>query len=369
MSTYRKEWDCCGDVTETDAWEPETCPFCTASPAAAVPDGALLELPTSQIYVRVWESMKEPGESLQLASQPYFTSEQMQAYARAAVEADRAHRSENTPQQEGCDSALRAEPAWRKTQTPCSVCEGQNYQCHHCDGMGIEPRKIDHYGDCRCALPQYCDGKCNPVFADELATRCRAEGGDGAVTNYGSLVDNSADRAQQGEPVAWACALNLDHTPMETPDVEWGAECTWAPEFKPFPLYRAATKAAAAADAPTEHSRFGSPAMQALILANLAAPAPDTGIPTAGEVEKAGWISVEDELPEPGERVLVTRFAGRVGNAEHPGHPGVPWVEVTRYMVNCSMFECDLLSTGNVTHWMRIAAAPQPPEAKAGEDA
>lgn len=29
MSTYRKEWDCCGDVTETDSWEPEVCPFCT----------------------------------------------------------------------------------------------------------------------------------------------------------------------------------------------------------------------------------------------------------------------------------------------------------------------------------------------------
>lgn len=29
MSTYRKEWDCCGGVTETEAWEPEHCPFCT----------------------------------------------------------------------------------------------------------------------------------------------------------------------------------------------------------------------------------------------------------------------------------------------------------------------------------------------------
>jgi hypothetical protein len=36
MGTYRKEWPCCGSVTETQAWEPEECPFCTpqATPAA-----------------------------------------------------------------------------------------------------------------------------------------------------------------------------------------------------------------------------------------------------------------------------------------------------------------------------------------------
>lgn len=28
MSMYRKEWGCCGSITETDAWEPEDCPFC-----------------------------------------------------------------------------------------------------------------------------------------------------------------------------------------------------------------------------------------------------------------------------------------------------------------------------------------------------
>lgn len=33
MSTYRKEWPCCDSVTETDAWEPERCPFCTGAPA------------------------------------------------------------------------------------------------------------------------------------------------------------------------------------------------------------------------------------------------------------------------------------------------------------------------------------------------
>jgi hypothetical protein len=28
MGMYRIEWDCCGSVTETDAWTPEECPFC-----------------------------------------------------------------------------------------------------------------------------------------------------------------------------------------------------------------------------------------------------------------------------------------------------------------------------------------------------
>lgn len=31
MSTYRKHWDCCDSVTETEAWEPEECPFCSNS--------------------------------------------------------------------------------------------------------------------------------------------------------------------------------------------------------------------------------------------------------------------------------------------------------------------------------------------------
>lgn len=42
MSTYRVEWRCCGSVTETEAWEPDSCPFCTPdqrTPAeAAAPD-------------------------------------------------------------------------------------------------------------------------------------------------------------------------------------------------------------------------------------------------------------------------------------------------------------------------------------------
>jgi hypothetical protein len=31
MGTYRAEWSCCGSVTETEAYVPEECPFCTES--------------------------------------------------------------------------------------------------------------------------------------------------------------------------------------------------------------------------------------------------------------------------------------------------------------------------------------------------
>ena len=54
MSTYRVEWDCCGSVTETEAWEPESCPFCTDPPktpmeaAASELLEALKDLTTAQ---------------------------------------------------------------------------------------------------------------------------------------------------------------------------------------------------------------------------------------------------------------------------------------------------------------------------------
>ena len=40
------------------------------------------------------------------------------------------------------------------------------------------------------------------------------------------------------EPVAWACSLDLAFKPMEKPDVDWGADCSWHPDYEPFPLYR-----------------------------------------------------------------------------------------------------------------------------------
>ena len=32
MSTYRVYWPCCDGVTETEAYEPEHCPFCHETP-------------------------------------------------------------------------------------------------------------------------------------------------------------------------------------------------------------------------------------------------------------------------------------------------------------------------------------------------
>ena len=40
MSTYRIEWPCCGDVTETQAWEPQECPFCNPRTLPILPAAA-----------------------------------------------------------------------------------------------------------------------------------------------------------------------------------------------------------------------------------------------------------------------------------------------------------------------------------------
>lgn len=77
MSTYRREWACFGSVTETDAWEPEFCPFCVnaecAAPSAA--NGAEQEI-------------EDPAEIAALIGPdvPYYTADQL----RAAVLAERA---------------------------------------------------------------------------------------------------------------------------------------------------------------------------------------------------------------------------------------------------------------------------------------
>jgi hypothetical protein len=104
-----------------------------------------------------------------------------------------------------CDSALRAEPASQQ----CASCRGRNPHCTNCDGMGIEPRKIDHYAACKCILSHYCDGKCNPVFADELATRCRAEGGDTSNNESSDLAAKAP--AAQAVPVGVIVAADPVH--------------------------------------------------------------------------------------------------------------------------------------------------------------
>ncbi len=47
MSTDRIEWDCCGSVTETEAWSPSTCPICAlgrANDSIAKARAALLRI-------------------------------------------------------------------------------------------------------------------------------------------------------------------------------------------------------------------------------------------------------------------------------------------------------------------------------------
>ena len=49
MGMYRKTFDCCGSVTETDAWEPEHCPFCHPAQAPQQ-EGQARELPPLTRY-------------------------------------------------------------------------------------------------------------------------------------------------------------------------------------------------------------------------------------------------------------------------------------------------------------------------------
>ena len=85
MSTYRKEWDCCGSVTETYSWEPETCPFCTdaVSPFAMTNEqrGALayeltkriiIDMPTARAAID--ESLKNSGALMVSASPAMMAS-------------------------------------------------------------------------------------------------------------------------------------------------------------------------------------------------------------------------------------------------------------------------------------------------------
>ena len=68
------------------------------------------------------------------------------------------------------------------------------------------------------------------------------------------------------------------------------------------------------------------------------------------------WISVEDRLPEPGERVLATD-CGFVG--EFYINKRGKW---QRYNVNCS----ELLMALDILHWMPLPAPPdcRPPEGR-----
>lgn len=51
MSTYRVEWPC-GDVTETDSWEPSECPICRLADVEAERDAARVGIGKMQEVVR-----------------------------------------------------------------------------------------------------------------------------------------------------------------------------------------------------------------------------------------------------------------------------------------------------------------------------
>jgi hypothetical protein len=49
MGTYRKEWDCCDSVTETESREPEDCPFCVGLSPAGPPNREWLGLTHEEV--------------------------------------------------------------------------------------------------------------------------------------------------------------------------------------------------------------------------------------------------------------------------------------------------------------------------------
>lgn len=88
MSMYRKEWDCCGDVSETNGWEPETCPFCATTPAPSTapevppfPESfGLADVPHAMNTPDDWDAdYRATWQKLQVAE---INLSQMRAYAR-----------------------------------------------------------------------------------------------------------------------------------------------------------------------------------------------------------------------------------------------------------------------------------------------
>lgn len=62
--------------------------------------------------------------------------------------------------------AIPAATTASASREACSACDGKNLQCDHCDGMGIEPRKVVGYRECYCLPSMLCDGMCKPIYAD-----------------------------------------------------------------------------------------------------------------------------------------------------------------------------------------------------------
>lgn len=128
-------------------------------------------------------------------------------------------------QQQGNAIRPSAEPAGQRDA--CFTCGAELGATHAPDcayiGMvvqgfpgkgGTGERKIVGYGDCKCVLSKYCDGTCNPIWADEAASApVPRMGGNtseekGTVNDYGTIpaAQPAADHAK-----LIADALELAH--------------------------------------------------------------------------------------------------------------------------------------------------------------
>lgn len=73
------------------------------------------------------------------------------------------------------------------------------------------------------------------------------------------------------------------------------------------------------------------------------------------------WIPVEDGYPDDDRKVAVWRYYGYVAAPFHPAAGRVDGIEFGALLrsarPDARMFNCDVISTGHVTHWLD---GPQP---------
>lgn len=332
-----------------------------ASPAAAVPEDALPELWGDDFGAWLGQ---HTGHELRT---------QIRAYARAAVEADRARQQDMSVRLAGAPAGndeLQFLEYWLSfADEPIGLeCCGRGYG--ECCGEAVPVSRN------LAELIEAMSARHKELCAESFAAGAARQGGDGE-SNPPEIPDSSADRAQQGEPVAWV---------WHEPASEWNGyqgrariafdkpKASAAPNgCRPLGyIDRAATKAAAPAkltrneiqDLAFAYCPSGQIGelqdFAAVLLARVAAPAPDTGTPTAGAVE--GWISVGDRLPEPMEGRMFSEEVLVV-------HMNSNWPTARVSRLHFEEEGPTVWSGSDPTHWMPLPAAPQPPEAKAGEDA
>ncbi len=242
-----------------------------ASPAAAVPEGALPPLPKSHHKAGDFDSYAD-----------VYEPHEVQHIVRAAVEADRAQRRPRVQISPEMKAAID-----KAHETGSTIAETPH---------GIA---FINYGH---------------DYGDNAHLECTACGGSGHIEDQRTIA--AADRAQQGEPVA---VKKINMAQAGVGERARGYCAGWNDCVDE--LSRAA-KAAAPADALDESSPYtAADFMRAAIdhidagrlprakrcineALRLAAPVPDTGIPTAGEVElRAALKPFADAYAPEAERV------------------------------------------------------------------